>query len=44
MRDHLRAERTTSALAMATQRQRPGAGLVHQSDSKCAPASWSWAA
>ena len=32
MRDHLRAELATSALLMATQRQRPGAGLVHHSD------------
>lgn len=32
MRDHLRAELATSALMMAVQRQRPGAGLVHHSD------------
>jgi len=32
MRDHLRAELATSALLMATRRQRPGAGLVHHSD------------
>ena len=32
MRDHLRAELATSALMMATQRQRPGAGLLHHSD------------
>ena len=32
MRDHLRAELATSALTMATQRQWPGAGLVHHSD------------
>ena len=32
MRDHLRAELATSALMMATQRQRPGAGLIHHSD------------
>ena len=32
MRDHLRAELATSALLMAIQRQRPGAGLVHHSD------------
>jgi len=32
MRDHLRAELATSALLMATQRQRPEAGLVHHSD------------
>ena len=32
MRDHLRAELATSALMMATQRQRPGAGLVRHSD------------
>ncbi len=32
MRDHLRAELATSALLMATQRQRPGASLVHHSD------------
>ncbi len=32
MRDHLRAELATSALMMATQRQQPGAGLVHHSD------------
>ena len=32
MRDHLRAELATSALIMATQRQRPGPGLTHHSD------------
>ena len=32
LRDHLRAELATSALMMATQRQRPVAGLVHHSD------------
>jgi putative transposase len=32
MHDHLRAALATSALLMATQRQRPGAGLVHHSD------------
>ena len=32
MRDHLRGELATSARLMATQRQRPGAGLVHHSD------------
>ncbi len=32
MRDHLRAELAISALMMATQRQRPGTGLVHHSD------------
>ena len=32
MRDHLRAELATSALMMAVQHQRPGAGLVHHSD------------
>ena len=32
MRDHLRAELATSALLMAIQRQRSGAGLVHHSD------------
>jgi putative transposase len=32
MRDHLRAALATSARLMATQRQRPGAGLVHHSD------------
>lgn len=32
MRDHLRAELATSALLMATQRQRSKAGLVHHSD------------
>ncbi len=32
MRDHLRAELATSALLMATQRQRPSAGLTHHSD------------
>jgi putative transposase len=32
MRDHLRAELATSALLMATQRQRPGAGLIQHSD------------
>ena len=32
MRDHLRAELATSALVMATQRQRPSTGLLHHSD------------
>ena len=32
MCDHLRAELATSALLMATQRQRPGAGLIQHSD------------
>ena len=32
MRDHLRAELATSALLMAIQRQRPGAGLIQHSD------------
>lgn len=32
MRDHLRAELATSALLMATQRQRPSAGLIQHSD------------
>ena len=32
MRDHLRAELAMSALLMATQRQRPGAGLIQHSD------------
>ena len=32
MRDHLRAELATSALLMATQRQRPDTGLVHHLD------------
>jgi len=32
MRDHLRAELATSALMMATQRQRPAAGLIQHSD------------
>lgn len=32
MRDHLRAELATSALRMATQRQRPDAGLIQHSD------------
>ena len=32
MRDHLRAELATSAPPMATQRQRPGTGLVQHSD------------
>ena len=31
MRDHLRAELATSALLMATQRQRPGAGPIQHS-------------
>ncbi len=32
MRNHLRAELATSALMMATQRQRPAAGLIQHSD------------
>ena len=32
MRDHLRAELATSALMMATQRQRPEPGLIQHSD------------
>lgn len=32
MRDHLRAELATSALLMATQRQRPAPGLIQHSD------------
>ncbi len=32
MRDHLRSELASSALAMAIRQQRPGAGLVHHSD------------
>ena len=32
MRDHMRTELTLSALMMATQRQRPGKGLIHHSD------------
>ena len=32
MRDHMRTELTLSALVMATQRQRPGKGLIHHSD------------
>ena len=34
MRDHMRAELTIAALIMAIQRQRPGAGLFHHSDSQ----------
>ena len=44
MRDHMRAELTIAALIMAIQRQRPGAGLIHHSDSKSVQASCSWAA
>ena len=44
MRDHMRAELTIAALTMAIQRRRPGAGLIHHSDSKSVPASCSWAA
>ena len=44
MRDHMRAELTIAALTMAIQRQRPGARLIHHSDSKSVPASCSWAA
>jgi transposase InsO family protein len=36
MRDHMRAELTLGALIMAAQRQRPGPGLIHHSDSKYA--------
>lgn len=32
MRDHLRTELASTALTMAIQRQRPGAGLIHHSD------------
>ena len=32
MREHMRAELTCAALTMATQRQRPGPGLLHHSD------------
>ena len=32
MRDHMRTELTLGALMMATQRQRPGPGLIHHSD------------
>ncbi len=32
MPNHMRAERATSALLMATQRQRPGGGLIQRSD------------
>ncbi|WP_244481002.1 IS3 family transposase, partial [Methylobacterium sp. Leaf102] len=32
MRDHMRTELTSAALTMATQRQRPGAGLICHSD------------
>jgi putative transposase len=32
MRDHMRAELVSSALAMAIRQQRPGAGLIHHSD------------
>jgi putative transposase len=32
MRDHLRTELASSALAMAIQRQQPGDGLIHHSD------------
>ena len=32
MRDHMRAELTIAALAMAIQRRRPRAGLIHHSD------------
>jgi putative transposase len=45
MADHLRSELCLDALVMALQRhRRPPPGLVHHSDSKCAPASCSWAA
>ena len=36
MRDHMRTDLTLGALMMATQRQRPGPGLIHHSDSKYA--------
>jgi putative transposase len=32
MRDHMRTELTLGALMMATQRQRPGPGLIHHTD------------
>ena len=37
MREHMRAELTCAALMMAIQRQHPAPGLLHHSDSKCAP-------
>jgi transposase InsO family protein len=40
----MRAELTIAALTMAIQRRRPGAGLIHHSDSKSVLASYSWAA
>ena len=43
MRDHMRTELTLAALIMAAQRQRPGPGLIHHSDSQWIVAS-SWAA
>ena len=42
MRDHLRAELATSALTRTTQRQRPGAGLVHHSDQGHPPSALAW--
>jgi len=36
MRDHMRTELALAALIMAAQRQRPGRGLIHHSDSKYA--------
>ena len=44
MREHMHAELTIAALIMAIQRRRPGAGLIHHSDSKSVSASCSWAA
>ena len=39
MRDHMRTELTLAALIMAAQRQRPGPGLIHHSDSQWMKAS-----
>jgi transposase InsO family protein len=36
MRDHMRAELAIAALTMTIQRRRPGAGLIHHSDSQYA--------
>ena len=44
MRDHLRTELASSALAMAIQRQRPVAGLIHHSDRGVQYASYDYRA
>ena len=44
MSDRLKSTLCEDALKMAIRNRRPPRGLIHHSDSKCAPASCSWAA